>query len=157
MRSKTPLIVAVIAILLGMVALNVTAQRFTPGHEHEEEETAQTQGGAAPPPQTSEQTGDPAQLSPDQTVGPSSAKNTIVFGWEWTPEVQANPAKMVQAVDALRKAAGNARLRIVNVDAVPDAPRGLVVNNKTILELPPSGVPATDHLMQSLGAALARP
>jgi hypothetical protein len=63
----------------------------------------------------------------------------VVIGWSWTPEVQADPGRLEQALSAARQAVPYVRIRIVNADAVPGAPRGLVVNGKKVQELPADG------------------
>lgn len=152
MRLSAPtFVVAVVVLLLGLVALNVADRRFAPKSPEEEAaaQAAQNTPPSEPPPAGS---GELVRLPAEETSGRPDAETEVVFGWEWTPEVQADPARMAAAIEALRTAARNAdvRLRIVNVDLVPDAPRGLAVNNKTTLELPPSGLVDPSQLAQSL-------
>lgn len=141
-KSKTPVFIAIIGfLLLGMVALNAAAGRF--GKEPE----------APPPPEQAQQNepAEPAATAPetvgselvrlpaDSTTGPSSAPREIVIGWTWTPEVQADPSKVSAAIDQIKKAVPDAKVRVVNVDAVPTAPAGITVDGKTVAELAPDG------------------
>jgi len=152
MRLSAPtFVVAVTVLLLGLVALNVVDRRFAPKSPEEEAAAAQA-AQATPPSEPISSSGELVRLPAEETSGKPDAQTEVVFGWEWTPEVQAEPARMVAAIEALRTAARNAdvKLRIVNVDLVPDAPRGLAVNGKTALALPPSGLVEPSQLAQSL-------
>ncbi len=158
MRSRTPfLILAIGLLLLGIVALNVAAGRFAGGRDEETEaaETAaeNTEAAAPAPPRGADTL---ARLPVDSTTGPADARREVTIGWVWTPEVQANPAAVYDAVQAVRKAVpGDVKVRVVNADAVPDAPAGIIVNGQTVTELPPNGAldaaQATEAVQHALG------
>ncbi len=161
MRLSTPTFVIVLAmLLLGMVGLNVADRRFAPKSPEEEAAAQAAEAQKSEPAQPAASgSADLVRLPPEQITGAPNAHMEVVFGWEWTPEVQANPGQMYQAIEALQKAAaGNAhvKLRVVNVDLVPDAPRGLAVNGKTVLELPANGVIEPPRLMQSMSSVLSQ-
>jgi len=156
MRLSTPtFIIALAVLLLGMVGLNVADRRFAPKTPEQEaaEQAAKAQKSEAAPAAPS----DLVRLPPEQTLGATNAKSEVVFGWEWTPEVQADPAQMQRVIETIQQAAPGAhvKIRVVNVDAVPDTPRGLSVNGKTILALPPNGLIEPPRLMQSLSSVLS--
>lgn len=157
MRLSAPsFVVAIVVLLLGMVALNVADRRFTPKTAEEEaaEQAQKSEPSESAPPAPSALVG----LPPEQITGPPNAQTEIVFGWEWTPEVQADPGRLYRAIEALQKAAGQTdiKLRVVNVDAVPGAPRGLSVNGKTVLELPANGLLEPPQLMRSVSGVLSQ-
>lgn len=150
MRLRTPVLVAIIGLLLGgIIVLNRTASRFAPGGPDEPRETAPSTATPAARQESEKQTGSNAttagadalvQLPVDSTKGPTPAQRQVTFGWVWTPEVQADPAKVYQAIEAARAVVpDDVALRIVNVDAVPGAPRGIWVDGKPLRELPTSG------------------
>ena len=150
MRPRTPILVLAVGILLvGIVLLNVLAARIAPkSHEEEEQEQQAAAAKASEPPKTAppadagtgpSASGALVQLPADGTTGPADAKKTVVIGWTWTPAVQADPNKVSAAVEAVRKALPDAKIRVVNTDAVPDAPPGITVDGKTVLPLPPDG------------------
>lgn len=93
-------------------------------------------------------------LPTDLTLGPADAGTEVVFGWSWTPDVQSNPAQMEQVISTLQKAVPQTtKLRIVNTDAVPDAPQGVHVNGRPVLALPANGLPTAQAVAQAAAAA----
>ena len=146
MRTRTPILIVIVGMLLAMmVGLNVAASRFMGGREPEE--AAESKAEESKPdaaPRTGAAVEGPnslASLSPSWTTGPETAKDLVVVGWVWTPEVQANPALVhsgiMAVVDVVR--AGSVRVRVVNVDAFPETPEGVSVNGKVVLPLGDDG------------------
>ncbi len=146
-RSRNTLLIVLVAVAVAVFAgLNMAIGRLagTGEHDHEAEETQaaakqgdRSKGDAAPG--GAEQSA-LARRPTDETIGPKDAKNDVVIGWSWTPEVQADPARLEQALAVAHPGAPYVRVRIVNADAVPDAPRGIVVNGQKVQDLPPDGL-----------------
>lgn len=149
MRLRTPsLILTIGLLLLGIVALNVAASRFTPGDGHEQEEaTAATGSGNAAsktpsgtaPADANELVEAQRWLATEQVIGPPNAGRKVVVGWAWTPEVQANPARLYRSLRGLEDKNVDAQIRIVNTDIAPDTPPGVSMDGKTIMALPADG------------------
>jgi hypothetical protein len=80
-----------------------------------------------------------------------------VVGFSWTPEVQSDPSKVSNAVDALKKSLGSqARIKVVNVDASPGVPEGVSIGDKVIVPAQSDGTinpGAADAVKQALAAA----
>ena len=161
MRLRTPVLILAIGILLlGIMALNLAAGRFA-ASDSEQSEAAEsaatgTENTAAEEPAAPAGADALARLPADVTTGPPGAARQVIIGWVWTPEVQANPAAVYDAIEAVRKVVpSDVALRIVNADAVPDAPLGIVVNGKTVRQLPPTGAldpaQAREDIQHALG------
>lgn len=142
-RSRNTLLIALVVMAVAVFAgLNTMIGRLASAGEHsheaEEAQAAADESNANTAPGAAEQSA-LARRPNDETIGPSDAKNDVVIGWSWTPEVQADPARLEQALAAARRGAPYVRVRIVNADAVPGAPRGLIVNGRKVQDLPPDG------------------
>ena len=146
-RSRNAVLIAIVVFAVAVFAgLNTAMGRLANGNDHSHEaEEAQTAvnenktGGAGEPGPGGPESAALARRPADETIGPATATNDVVIGWSWTPEVQADPARLEQALSAARQSVPYVRVRIVNADAVPGAPRGLVVNGKKVQDLPPDG------------------
>ena len=143
---NTIFIIIVIFAIAVFAGLNVAMGRIGMDPEKARQEAAQAAAekaaSADKAPNTPTPPGAPpsAPLPTDESMGPANAKDKIVVGWTWTPDVQGNPQALQAAVEAIRKAAPDAQVRVVNVDAVPDAPTGIVVNGQQAMELPDNGI-----------------
>lgn len=156
--SRTPLIAAIIMVLLILAGFNALAEKYRPKSEHEMEAEAKTQQAeaakndagktsATPAPDSAAPQGGSSpeasaalmQLGPDKTLGAKGAKKIITVGWSWTPDVQGNPNKVWAGISALQKAAPDAQIRVVNTDAVPDVPDGVSVNGVVVIPPVPDG------------------
>ena len=163
-RNTTLLIIAgfVIVIIVGLnILIGQIANPPTPGAETQPEQEAAADAPAAQTPPPTNGSGGPklVELPAEATLGTPTAKNEVVLGWSWTPEVQANPGALEQTIAALSTAGRGAKVRVVNTDVVPGAPRGLVVNGKLALPLPPDGIikpetarEAVTYLLEALPA-----
>ena len=146
-RSRNVFLIAIVVFAVAIFAgLNMMIGRLAGAgdHDHEAEEAQAAQAaangnrapGSAPAPSEAAAL---ARRPADETIGPSTPSTDVVIGWSWTPQVQADPARLEQALSAARQAVPYVRVRIVNADAVPGAPRGLIVNGKKVQDLPPDG------------------
>ena len=153
-RNLLMMLAAVVGVG-GIVMLNVAQNRSVSGNtrvEHDEDappaksEAPQTEKPAPGGPAADSL----ANLPADSTVGPADAKHTVVVGWSWTPEVQADPSKVYNTVQALRKAAPDLKVRVVNTDAVPDAESGVVVDGKKVADTAPDGSLPQESVMQAV-------
>lgn len=146
-RSRNTLLIAfVVAAVAVFVGLNTLIGRLagTSEHSHEAEEAQAAVGdknktNAAPATSDEQERDALVRRPPDETIGPSNPSSDVVIGWSWTPEVQADPARLEQALAAARQGVPYVRVRIVNADAVPNAPRGIIVNGRKVQDLPPDG------------------
>jgi hypothetical protein len=154
------LIAFVLVAVLVFAGLNVVIGRMTPGDEHSGDEAPEasqsTPASAATsgaPPGSSNLASRPV----DETLGSSSAQKNVVIGWSWTPDVQANPDAMERALAVARSVAPDARIRIVNTDAVPGAPSGVIINGRKVLDLPSTGLLSTDDVARAVGTSNGAP
>jgi len=142
-RNNTLLIVAgfVIVIMVGLnILIGQIANPPAPGAETQPEAAGDAPAAQTTPPANG--SGGPrlVEMPAEATLGAPTAKNEVVLGWSWTPEVQADPGALEQTIAALGTAARGAKVRVVNTDVVPGVQRGLVVNGKLALPLPPDGI-----------------
>lgn len=155
-RSPVLLILAGFAVAI-LIGLNVMSAQFRPKSDEELQKEAQDKAAAQASPTPSPAAPGAAagsglvSLSPDSKVGNTQAPEEVVLGFEWTPQVQADPNKVYQAVTMLQKAMPPvAHLRIVDVDLEPSVPEGISVGGKVIvpasadgsISLPPPAVGA---------------
>ena len=138
---NTIFIVIVIFAIAIFAGLNVAMGRLG-GGQHSENEAAteaasseKTASQQPPPPAAT-----PVRLPTDETSGPPNPNLKVVVGWTWTPELQGNPQALQNTIESIKKAAPGAQVRVVNVDAVPDAPTGIQVNGQKAMELPENGI-----------------
>ncbi|MES2464296.1 MAG: hypothetical protein V4671_27360 [Armatimonadota bacterium] len=142
--------------LAGLVGLNAMSNQMRPKSDHEIEAEQREQAKAAEPSptasvapaQSAEPSGgalsDPNSLvvsGQGSTIGAPEAKQEVVVGFSWTPEVQADPSKVSKAADALQKALGSqVRIKVVNVDANQEVPEGVSVGGRVIVPAQSDGV-----------------
>jgi hypothetical protein len=154
--SNSPVLIAVVVVALGgLVGLNMMANQARPksDHEIEAEQKAQAAAAASPSPAVAASAapsapgmppGPAGTMSSDSnslvlagagsTLGAPEAKQEVIVGFSFTPEVQSDPSKVSNAVDALQKALGPmARIKVVNVDEKPDVPEGVSIGGKVIV------------------------
>lgn len=161
MRTRTPILLLIVGLLLAMmVGLNVAASRFTGGDEPEaaaESEAPENEPARAPSsPAAMEGANSLARISPSWTAGAKDAKTEVVIGWSWTPAVQANPGSVHSAimgiVESLRK--DPVRVRAVNVDAFPETPAGVSLNGKLVVPLGTDGALSVETAVYAVRTAL---
>lgn len=162
-RSSSAVLVAVAVLALIVVAgLNALIGRMASG-EHQDEAAATESSAASSSGGASGSAGRPtppassayalSSLPPDATVGPANANTRIVVGWSWTPDVQADPNALADALQAARQMSEQgAQVRIVNTDAVPGAPRGVFVNKKKVFDFPAYGTVRRDQIMYAISS-----
>lgn len=162
-RSSPALFIAIGMALAALVILNVATMRLDPKYleqqaklaAEKQAEAAAKAGGTnadAPPPATGsghELVG----LGPDAIIGPSTnTKHELLIGWEWTPDVQADPSKIYRAVEEIRKAIPQLRIRVVNADETPNVTRGVSLDGNLIAPMLPDGgvdgAPVMQHLQR---------
>ncbi len=162
--SNAVLIAAVLIVLVGMGVLNSINQRLDPKEiERREQERQQAeadkqqkqQGEAGKPPQppSTVPTGanDLAGYGDEKVLGKADGKTELTIAWEWTPEVQSQPNLVYDAVQAAVKAAPDAKIRVVNVDADPRLEPGVYLNGKKQLPAEASGAfPTTAKTYEDL-------
>jgi hypothetical protein len=145
--------------LAGLVMANIMAQKNRPRTEaelmqEEQERQPKAPQSGAPPGQVNDdpppvamkkqsttddapkmlsEGNDLAALGPDYTAPASGAKGpSVTIGYEWTPELQANPDALAQLVKKVQEQVPGAQLRLVNVDANPQTPAGIAINNTVV-------------------------
>jgi len=151
--SRSPvLIIVVFVALAGLIGLNAMSAQFRPKSDEEMQKEAQDKQAAAakaqpsPSPGTASPgtaaaaTSDLVTLSPAGTLGSASAPKEVVVGFEWTPQVQANPSSVFASIEMLQKALPNGRIRVVNADQDPTVPLGISVGGKVVI---PAGADGT--------------
>ncbi len=164
--SKTPLLVAIIGFaLLCLVGLNVMQSKTAPKSEQEME--AEQAKQAAEAAKNAPKTAQAAPLTPggeqlvalgaNATLGPKTAKNEVVVGWEWTPEIQSDPGRFYQNIEEMSKAAPSVRIRVVNRDADPAIPLGLSQSGQVMVSPLPDGTlpPTALQTVQAMNSAPA--
>lgn len=148
------MVAVVVMALAGLVGLNVMSNQVRPktdqerqAEEMERSKAAQSPNPAATPTpaavpsapsgRTGVSLADPNALvlsGAGSTLGSPDAKQEVVVGFSWTPEVQSDPTKVSNAVDALLKTLGSqGRVKIVNVDERPEVPEGVSIEGKVIV------------------------
>jgi hypothetical protein len=162
----------------GLVGLNMMSNQIRPktDHEIEAEERARASAAASPTPAASPATAPPSSAPPGESaevslndpnalvlagqatsLGSPEAAREVVVGFAWTPEVQSDPSKVSNAVEALQKSlGGQARIKVVNVDASPGVPEGVSIGDKVIVPAQSDGAidpGAADAVKQALAAA----
>jgi hypothetical protein len=139
-----PITIGVLA-LSGLVGVNIMAQKNGPKtegelHQEEQEQQAKTAGAVAPTPLASQPApknvglaagNDLAGLGPVH-VFPGSGGPNVTVGYEWTPELQSDPEGLVKLAKKVQELAPGAQLRLVNVDANPQTPAGIAINDKVV-------------------------
>jgi hypothetical protein len=152
--SVMPIAIGVFA-LAGLVMANIMAQKNSPKTEAElqAEMQANAPKEGAPPgfddqppplvpkkqsatddaPKTLSEGNDLTAIGPDYTIPASSSNGpSVTIGYEWTPELQANPDVLAQLVKKVKERVPGAQLRLVNVDANPQTPAGIAINNTLV-------------------------
>ena len=170
--SKTPLIAAVVMVIAVVAGFNVIAEKYRPKSEHEMEEAEakaqadaakvqadKSKTGASPAPASGEpgQTADASlvTLGQEAFLGSKDGSKIITVGWSWTPDVQNDPGKVWNGLQALQKAAPNAKIHAVNTDEGSDVPDGVSVDGAVMVPLAPDGsLPATANAYLTLQGAL---
>lgn len=142
-RSSPLLVVAVGFALAALVGLNVAINRgMGDGGAHSAEAAAPDTGQPSPtdPRGQAGAAADLVEMPVDVTFGSPGSAREIVIGWSWTPEVQADPRKVYRVIEIVKRAAASsARVRVVNVDAVPGVAPGIAVQGKSVVPLPADG------------------
>jgi hypothetical protein len=145
--------------LAGLVMANIMAQKNRPRTEAEmmqeeqekqpkapQSEAAQGQVDDGPPPvamknqpatddapKTLSEGNDLAALGPDFTAPTSKPGGpSVTIGYEWTPELQSDPDALSRLARKVQELAPDAQLRLVNVDANPQTPAGIAINNTVV-------------------------
>jgi hypothetical protein len=165
--SKTVLIVAA-ALAVGVMAIsNSIVQRLDPKVREQLEREAEQKAAAAaaakatpsPSPSASGAAATTTQGAADSlaafgeeaVLGDKNAKQEVVVRWRWTPEIQADPGKMMAVVDSVQKAAPGVRVRVVNVDDAPDQQAGVFVKDHMVSPALPDGtMPVAAPAIQSV-------
>lgn len=152
--SNAILIAAVAMGLIGIAVINSINYRLSPqelerqAKEREQkmaEAAAQAQSQASPgapaPQPVSGPSNELAAYGEEKIIGDPNAKTEVTFAYEWTPEVQADPGKVLKAVEAAKTVAPNAKIRVVNIDARPDEglTPGVYVNGQMRMPQQPDG------------------
>jgi hypothetical protein len=159
--SKTILVAGIGVALGAMLMLNVLAQRIDPKYQEKVERDRQAaeaqkreqeiakQGGKVSPLDPPVGEGRLVELGEEKVLGKPDGKQEIIVGYEWTPAVQADPTKVFAAITAIQKAAPEAKIRVVNVDAKPDVSPGVTIGGKVVIVPQPDGsIPADEHGLQ---------
>lgn len=157
--SKTILVAGVGVALGAMLILNVLAQRIDPAYQEKvarERQAAEAQkqqensrAGENAPPVSSVAGGRLVELGEDKILGKPDGKQEVIVGYEWTPAIQSDPTKVFAAIEAIQKAAPDAKIRVVNVDAKPEVSPGVTVGGKVVIVPQPDGsIPADEHGLQ---------
>ncbi len=144
--------------LAGLVMANIMAQKNRPRTEAELAQEETERQAKAPQPETSpafddgpppvamrkqsatddapktlSEGNDLAAIGPDYTAPTSKpAGPSVTIGYEWTPELQANPDALARLAKKVQELAPDVRLRLVNVDANPQTPAGIAINNTVV-------------------------
>jgi hypothetical protein len=166
--SRTPVLIAAVVLALGGIAiLNRFQEMNDPKYqermerEKQREEAKKAQEQAAKNPAQGGLTADDpanelATFGAEKVLGDAKATQTVTVGWQWTPQVQADPKLVYGAVDAVQKAAPRAKIRVVNLDAKPGAvPAGVTVNGNTIVPAGPNGSIPTEAVSAAVPSVLA--
>jgi hypothetical protein len=157
--SKTILVAGIGVALGAMLMLNVLAQRIDPKYQEklerermaaEAQKQAEAQQNKPPTmPQAPAPGAGLVELGEEKVLGKADAAKEIVVGYEWSPAVQADPSKVYAAVETIQKAAPDARIRVVNVDANPEVKPGVSVGGKVVVIPQPDGsLSADEHAIQ---------
>ncbi|MBC8104519.1 MAG: hypothetical protein H7Z41_18240 [Cytophagales bacterium] len=176
--STSPVVVALIGCALaGIVGLNIMSSRITPktdaqlqAEAREREKASQpsatpTVPSAAPTAAAADSGSANTQnalvrLGESSVLGSADAKQEVVVGFSWTPEVQSDPSKVSVAVDTLQKAVGDrARIKVVNTDELPATPEGISINGRLVVPAQADGAitpSAVGAVTQALSASQTR-
>jgi len=162
--SRTLLVAGVVVALGALLLLNAVMQRMDPAvQEREAQEAAQKQQAEQakkqPPPGMPGGGGDSGKLvalGDDAVVGNAKGTPSFVIGYEWTPEVQADPSKVYGVIDMISQAIPGARIRVVNVDTHPDVRAGISTGGKVVLPASPDGSIPTQGVPMALGRMMPR-
>ncbi|MGC4047423.1 MAG: hypothetical protein QM758_26815 [Armatimonas sp.] len=164
--ATMPIAIAVLAIV-GIIFANVMAGKNTPKTEAQMEQEAQeasaknsspgaspaaaaspgaepvamrhSEGGEYPPNVDLKDGNNLAIMGTDTTLPGTKSTETVTVGFEWTPEIQADPSALTKILDKVKAAAPEAQVRLMNVDENPTAPRGISINSKVIAPLGADG------------------
>lgn len=170
-NSRAPLIAGVVLAIAVLLGLNVMQQRNDPALQKQaeqlrEQEEAKKQesnaaSSAAAPSAPAAGANRLAEIGDSFMVGSDKAPREVVLGWQWTPEVQANPSKVYDAIEEIQKAAnssgGRFRVRIVNVDANPSVPPGISIGGVVRVAPQPDGAIQRQALMPALSPLMQQP
>jgi hypothetical protein len=149
--SNTVLIAAVVMGLCGMAVMNAIAQKLDPAEierrqreaeqkaaeEQMKKAQAEATNGAKKPVPAGEGAGDAANalaaFGEEKILGKADGKTEVTIVWEWTPDIQADPNKILSAVNAAQAGVPDAKVRVVNADAKPGQAPGIYVNGKNVM------------------------
>lgn len=153
-RNNTPVLIAVIALALGgMAILNRVQYENRPRTEAELKEELEAKQEASKPVSTattslevpSGQGEELFALSPEEHFGRAEkeAERTVVLGYQWTPEVQADPQKAAEGLKSFREVLGKmnqtvgskVHFRLVNVDILREQPSGIWLDGRFLSDL----------------------
>lgn len=167
-RSSAPVLIVGLVIAVGAMALLNNAQyqnRPKTMQELQAEDEAQSkaheQEHDRKPPGAKTAVATAAdklvELGPDTTLGPESAKKQVTIGYNWTPEVQADPMRVYGPIEmSLKMSRGELKVRVVNLDApgAPAVPPGLSVDGKVVARLRPAGGFDPGEMQRAFGEAM---
>jgi len=131
-------IVVVFAIAL-LVGVNAMSLKSTPKSDEEiaaeKAEATKSETTASPGAPPAQEQGPPSlpMNNAYQILGKADSQKEVIVGFEWTPEVQADPTKVYNAVQGLTHIVPDARIRVVNVDQVPTIPTGISFGNHVVV------------------------
>ena len=151
--SKLILIIVALISVLAMVFLNkYSNEKLTPKNEEQEEQEQQAAAAAdaaknkAPmasiktPAPGSAKAATLATLGQDATLGSTSpSAPEVTIQWSWTPEVQADPSKVYDAISGIAAKMPNVRVHAVNTDEVSGVPSGIFVGGRQVTPAGPDG------------------
>ena len=158
--------IAIGAIAIGsLVGMNVLSQKNAPKTAAQLQAEAEEASAAKnPTPDPTVQEASPLSPTSGQDLvltngfkesGPKEAEKTVVIGYEWTPDIQANPGKIQEIVKVIEQNAPKAKIILTNVDDNPTVPSGIQVNGKVVAPIGEDGtVPSNEipAVMQALTA-----
>jgi hypothetical protein len=164
--SSTPIFIAITAFALGgMAILNKVQYDSRPRTSAEMSEEAQKEQEKQQAEMEKQQREaalrapageDLASLGAEATFGnEKSAKHKVTIGYEWTPELQADPSTLTMLVQDLKKSS-DVYLRVVNIDQNLDQEPGLFVDGKPLLTNV-SDKPLTTDVIGQLKMILSQP
>jgi type II secretory pathway pseudopilin PulG len=163
------LVVAILISLAGMGIVNSFTQSLDPKEierreqEKMEAEMKKQQEAQATAQKTNEANaattaGELATFGEEKILGKPDSKTELTFAWQWTPEVQADPSRVSNAIDKALKAMPDAKIKIVNVDAKPGMQPGLYLNGEKKFEPSADGTfPAVDQMFTHLAGLASQP
>lgn len=133
------LIAAIVVALIGMAIVNSFTLSLDPKEiekrdqdraaaEAQKAQEAQKKAQASNTAAADSSAGQLVTFGEEKVLGKQDGKPEIMLAWQWTPEVQADPKKVTDAVETIVKVLGTAKIRVVNIDAKPDMTPGVYVN-----------------------------